>query len=275
MNKKNTRRTLLTLVISMLLILCFGTAAFADEIRVIGPGQSAIGPGRNGWEQTEAGWQYYQYGSLVCNDWKEIDGKWYWFDADGRMATGWISQDGKDYYLTQTETEGHPIGSLYENEQTPDGFQVDADGARMAASPNAAGRPNPYGRSCVEVDITNQMVYCYIGNELVVATPCVTGNAGKHDTSCGTWSIASKETSRYLQGTNDNGTKYKSFVNFWMPFHGGQGLHDASWRGTNPANFGGTIYQGGGSHGCVNLPYAAAAEIFNHAYVGMPVIVHT
>ena len=55
-----------------------------------------------------------------------------------------------------------------------------------------------------------------------------------------------------------------------MPFHNGQGLHDATWRGA----FGGNIYTYGGSHGCVNLPLDIAAQLYNLVYVGMPVIVH-
>jgi lipoprotein-anchoring transpeptidase ErfK/SrfK len=62
---------------------------------------------------------------------------------------------------------------------------------------------------------------------------------------------------------------YTSFVNFWMPFYKGYGLHDASWRGS----FGGTIYYSSGSHGCINLPYNAAATLYEHTEVGTPVIV--
>ena len=53
-----------------------------------------------------------------------------------------------------------------------------------------------------------------------------------------------------------------------MPFNGGIGFHDASWRNT----FGGTIYKKNGSHGCVNMPYAAAKTLFENVYAGMPVI---
>lgn len=53
-----------------------------------------------------------------------------------------------------------------------------------------------------------------------------------------------------------------------MPFNGGIGFHDASWRNT----FGGTIYKTSGSHGCINMPYAAAKTLFENVYAGMPVI---
>ena len=43
----------------------------------------------------------------------------------------------------------------------------------------------------------------------------------------------------------------KLMVTYWMPFNGGIGFHDATWRGC----FGGQIYIWSGSHGCVNMPY--------------------
>ena len=45
-----------------------------------------------------------------------------------------------------------------------------------------------------------------------------------------------------------------------MPFNGGIGLHDASWR----SSFGGSIYKTNGSHGCVNMPYSVAEAIYNN-----------
>ena len=64
------------------------------------------------------------------------------------------------------------------------------------------------------------------------------------------------------------GEGYASPVKFWMPFNGGIGFHDASWRNT----FGGTIYKKNGSHGCVNMPYEAAKTLYENVYKGMPVI---
>ena len=55
-----------------------------------------------------------------------------------------------------------------------------------------------------------------------------------------------------------------------MPFNGGIGFHDASWR----SSFGGRIYMTNGSHGCVNLPYAAAQTIYNNINTSMPIILY-
>lgn len=52
--------------------------------------------------------------------------------------------------------------------------------------------------------------------------------------------------------------EYESYVNYWMPFNGGIGMHDASWRGS----FGGSIYMYSGSHGCINMPSSKAAKLY-------------
>jgi lipoprotein-anchoring transpeptidase ErfK/SrfK len=70
-----------------------------------------------------------------------------------------------------------------------------------------------------------------------------------------------------------------SLVQYWMPFYGGEGLHDASWRsnfgpGSNlqPTNLGTGNYILG-THGCVNMPTDAAAWTWNWAPVGTTVVV--
>ena len=127
------------------------------------------------------------------------------------------------------------------------------------------------GDSYVEIDIARQHVWFYKNGECLVSTDCVTGNKGNHDTRKGYFFLTSKETDRILRGENDNGTRYASHVDFWMPFDGGIGLHDAAWRGA----FGGTIYIGNGSHGCVNLPRSAAKTIYENIDKTIPIIVYS
>ena len=129
-----------------------------------------------------------------------------------------------------------------------------------------------FGGTYVEADLSNQHVYYYENGQLILDSPCVSGT--KYDSSrhtvLGLYSIYYKQRNRTLQGPLVNGVpSYTSFVNFWMPFYKGYGLHDASWRGS----FGGTIYYSSGSHGCINLPYNAAATLYDHTEVGTPVIV--
>lgn len=116
----------------------------------------------------------------------------------------------------------------------------------------------------VEVDLTNQQVYAYIGGNLIVSAPCVSGLAGTgRETPSGIYQIYYKQSPAVLRGEG-----YASPVSFWMPFNGGIGLHDAPWR----SSFGGNIYTYAGSHGCINLPYDAAKTIYENAYSGMMVI---
>lgn len=123
---------------------------------------------------------------------------------------------------------------------------------------------NDYGTTYIEIDLTNQKVYLYVNGELIKSSSCVTGNVSKnYTTPPGIYPLTYKQKDAVLRGPG-----YASPVTYWMPFNGGIGLHDASWR----SNFGGTIYKTNGSHGCVNLPYEMAKTIFENAYAGMPVI---
>lgn len=123
------------------------------------------------------------------------------------------------------------------------------------------------GDSYVEVDLSGQHVWLYINGEEIISTDCVSGNMSKADcvTPAGTYTLYYKESPSVLKGENN---EYESKVTYWMPFNGGIGLHDASWR----SSFGGSIYQTSGSHGCINLPVNAAAVIYENVYDGIPII---
>ena len=121
------------------------------------------------------------------------------------------------------------------------------------------------GESYVEVDLTNQHVWMYMEGNEIVSTEMVSGTYTdpSRRTPPGTYTIYYKTSPAVLKGAD-----YENNVSYWMPFNGGIGLHDANWRGS----FGGSIYQYSGSHGCINLPTGAAAEIYENIYSGMPVI---
>ena len=115
------------------------------------------------------------------------------------------------------------------------------------------------------VSISDQKLWFYKKGKLQLTSAVVTGQSGEHDTPRGTYRIQYKATDIYLRGPD-----YKTFVNYWMPFNGEYGLHDALWRNS----FGGNIYSYNGSHGCVNLPYSVAERIFYEASVGFLVKVY-
>jgi len=248
------------IVMTVMLVLAVSFVSYGDPYPDVYA--SGFGPDVTGWTQTPDGTWRYQYGGSALTGWQTIGPSWYYFGEDGAMKTGWQEIGGKSYYLAEQTVEGHPKGSLYVSCTTPDGAAVNENGERMA-------KVNPYGHTCVEVDITNQMVYVYQGMDCVIASPCVTGTKGRRDTTPGDWAIRYKEKDTYLTGPT-----WRSHVDFWMPFHGGMGLHDANWRGTSHSNFGGQIYVTDGSHGCVNLPHDVAEQLYEIAFAGMPVHVH-
>ena len=120
------------------------------------------------------------------------------------------------------------------------------------------------GNTYVEVSLSGQHLWFYKNGSLVVDGPIVSGNISNgHGTPGGVYKLDYKERNATLKGEG-----YSTPVSFWMPFNGGIGIHDATWRGS----FGGSIYVTGGSHGCVNAPYSLANTIFNNIEQGTPVV---
>lgn len=172
-------------------------------------------------------------------------------------------------------------GSTIDLSVSYDGRQVDASalsqdiitcmqegisGTRTASYLKGGVQDMPYGGTYIEVDLSAQKLWFYKNGECLVSTSIVSGKVAEDMcTPTGVYSIYSKSTNTYLTGTG-----YRSFVYYWMPFHGGYGLHDATWRNS----FGGDIYLYDGSHGCVNLPLKAAGTIYDNAPVGTKVILY-
>ncbi len=121
-----------------------------------------------------------------------------------------------------------------------------------------------YGDSYVEINLTAQHLFLYQNGECVLESDFVSGNPGRGNaTPPGIYGITYKERNATL-----NGETYSTPVSFWMPFNNNVGMHDATWR----SEFGRNIYMTNGSHGCVNLPYAAAQEIYGYVEKNTPVI---
>lgn len=131
---------------------------------------------------------------------------------------------------------------------------------------------NDIGSTYVEISIGQQHLWYFKDGKQIVSTPVVTGNVSQgYSTPTGVFQLTYKERDATLNGYNSDGSSYASPVSYWMPFYGNYGMHDAPWRGA----FGGSIYQNGGSHGCVNMPVSAAGTVFNNlANSGTPIIVH-
>ena len=122
------------------------------------------------------------------------------------------------------------------------------------------------GSTYVEISIRSQHMWLYKNGKLIVETDVVTGNNdGAHNTPKGYHNIYSRARNTTLSGPG-----YSSFVEYWMAFCGGCGIHDSSWR----SEYGGNIYNGNGSHGCVNTPRSAVAKIWSNTGWDTPVIIY-
>ena len=124
---------------------------------------------------------------------------------------------------------------------------------------------NDIGGTYIEIDITEQKLYCYKDGSLEIETDIVTGNKRRGmSTTEGVYYVYAKQTDRILRGEG-----YASPVDYWMPVNGGIGIHDADWRN----KFGGEIYKTNGSHGCINVPPEVMPDIYEMMEVGTPVII--
>ena len=120
------------------------------------------------------------------------------------------------------------------------------------------------GNSYVELDLSIQKVYFYMDGQLILEDDIISGNPNKYqNTPGGFYEIYGMRQNVVLTGPG-----YASHVDYWMPFNGEIGLHDAYWQ----SKFGGDLYLTRGSHGCVNLPFNTAKTIYEMGYRGLPVI---
>lgn len=116
------------------------------------------------------------------------------------------------------------------------------------------------------VDITNQYMSFIKDGKAVLSSSIVTGDPTQgHSTPTGAYQVMYKERDVTLEGQG-----YSSPVSYFIPFTTNVGFHDATWR----SSFGGSIYRGNGSHGCVNMPAGNAAALYQIIETGTPVFVY-
>lgn len=120
------------------------------------------------------------------------------------------------------------------------------------------------GDTYIEIDLTEQRMYYYQEGELLIETDVVTGDTSRRmSTPEGVNFVYNKQLNRILKGPG-----YATPVKYWIPIRGGVGIHDATWR----KEFGGTIYEKNGSHGCINTPYDMVSQLYELVEIGTPVI---
>ena len=171
---------------------------------------------------------------------------------------------------TTIKVSGGDYGWLINrDEEVQDLIEVIKEGQTITKEPiykqvALSDHDNDIGNTYVEINMTKQHLWFYKNGVLVVEGDVVTGNVNNNcSTPTGIYALKFKQKDATLKGEG-----YTTHVSFWMPFNGGIGIHDASWR----YMFGGNIYKTNGSHGCVNSPYYLANTIFNNIEEGCPVI---
>lgn len=230
---------------------------------------------------------------------KDLISKWVTYDDDMKVTFNedavreWMREFGKKYdTLGTTRTITTPTGKTAEVSGGTYGWSVDeetetknlinsikngevAERAPAYKQTAASHGAQDWGSTYIEVDIAAQHMWYIVDGAVGMESDVVTGlPADGRDTPTGVYSILYTERDSTLKGETDPETgkpSYETPVAFWMPFTWqGHGFHDATWQ----SSFGGSRYQTNGSHGCVNMPYDKAEQLFNMISAGTPVIIH-
>lgn len=127
------------------------------------------------------------------------------------------------------------------------------------------------------VSVSQRHLWACQATKQVYDTPVVTGieYLAADKTPVGSYHIYAKQTDQTLTGADTTGS-WSDPVKYWLPFlnnqYGTYGLHDATWR-DNSAFGNISPNSADASHGCVELPLAAAAWLYNWAPVGTTVTI--
>ena len=147
-----------------------------------------------------------------------------------------------------------------------------AQPATAIASPCAG---TPAGIKHIYVSIGKQHLWACTGGTLLIDSAVTTGASAitnvRYATPLGTSHITGKSRNTVLAGKDVNGP-WNDPVQYWMPFDGGIGFHDSSWQ-TFP--YGSPLYTTQGSHGCVHVPVAVIATLFDWAPISTLVTIRS
>ena len=116
----------------------------------------------------------------------------------------------------------------------------------------------------IEIDLSQQRLTLYVGNEAVQNFLVSTGKANT-PTEIGEFAIYHKTPSMTMTGTIAGEYYFLPNVKWVSFFDGGEAIHGTYWH----HNFGHPM-----SHGCVNMTEANAKTVYDFAPIGTKVIVH-
>jgi len=89
-----------------------------------------------GWhhDEQDGNWYYLnQFSGTMMLGWQKIGGQWYYLTPANQHQT-WSFNEGSRRW-EYTNRDGRPLGALYTNETTPDGYQVDENGVWIRETP--------------------------------------------------------------------------------------------------------------------------------------------
>jgi lipoprotein-anchoring transpeptidase ErfK/SrfK len=118
----------------------------------------------------------------------------------------------------------------------------------------------PAGHGWIDINLSEQWLTAYEGDTPVFGSAVSTGIDG-HYTPTGEYAVEWKLDSETMEGAD----YYLPDVPYVMYFADFLAIHGTYWHD----NFGTPM-----SHGCVNLPTAAAAWLYSWASIGTPVNIH-
>ncbi len=228
----------------------------------------------------------------TIKDWLQFDekGQLIWDDNSFQQHVAeYVAQLAATYDTVGTErefqaTSGRTVyvsSSVYgwKIDQAAEAAQLSQEiqsGTQTTREPIYAQTANAYGvndlgNTYIEVDLSEQHMYYYQDGADIFESDFVSGNMSYADrqTHAGIFTLYYKKSPDVLKG-GQKGTAnyYEQPVQYWMPFDGGIGFHDANWRD----DFGGDIYLTSGSHGCINLPPENAAVLYDLIQYDVPIV---
>ncbi|MBQ4313097.1 MAG: L,D-transpeptidase family protein [Clostridia bacterium] len=131
-----------------------------------------------------------------------------------------------------------------------------------------------FGDTYIEISLTKQHLWMIDKGIVKFESDVVTGLPTKsRETPEGVYYVMEKARNKVLRGgkKKDGTYSYETPVSYWMRVNWkGVGMHDAKWQ----PEFGGDRYTYGGSHGCINMPFDKAKELYELVWTGIPVVIH-
>ena len=217
--------------------------------------------------QTYANGVFYDENISPANGWYDDGYDWYFF-KNGEKHTGNATDgNGQRYFVN-----GKYANGFYDGKSYLDGEEVDLADSDWYVS-DGVWRSRDTGRSCyvngdfIVISLSDQKLWIVRNGHIISRISIVSGKPVS-PTVIGNFRVLSKEYSRILRGPG-----YASWVQYWMPFYGDYGIHDANWQPSS-AFSNSNYYRWGGSHGCINVQPSEMGYIYSNSYVGMRVIVY-